>query len=66
MLQLLAHRRPCSAFCAAAAAAPEGASVATEAPAVGKTLREVTQDDFYEVINSHGDKLTVVDCYTEW
>ncbi|KAL4423146.1 hypothetical protein ABPG77_007799 [Micractinium sp. CCAP 211/92] len=49
-----------------AAAAPEGASVATEAPAVGKTLREVTQDDFYEVINSHGDKLTVVDCYTEW
>lgn len=51
---------------AAAAAAPEGAAVTTESPAAGKTLREVTKDDFYEAIKSHGDRLTVVDCYTEW
>lgn len=49
-----------------AAAAPEGAAVTTESPAAGKTLREVTKDDFYEAIKSHGDRLTVVDCYTEW
>ena len=38
---------------------------AAAAPA-GKALREVTKDDFYDVIGEAGSKLTVVDCYTDW
>ncbi|PRW05787.1 thioredoxin F- chloroplastic-like [Chlorella sorokiniana] len=51
---------------ATAAAAGDAAAVSTEAPAAGKKLQEVTQADFYDVIGAAGDRLVVVDCYTDW
>jgi thiol:disulfide interchange protein len=56
---------------AASAAAGAGAAAETEAAAPaaappGKTLREVTHEDYYAAIEAAGDKLVVVDCYTEW
>ena len=55
------------AFPPAAAATGNAAAAVTETEAAaGKHLQEVTKDDFYEVIKAAGDKLVVVDCFTEW
>ena len=37
-----------------------------DAAAAAKPLQELLQEDFYQVIEAAGDKLVVVDCYTEW
>ncbi|KAI3431259.1 hypothetical protein D9Q98_004322 [Chlorella vulgaris] len=51
---------------AGAGAAAETEAAAPAAAPPGKTLREVTHEDYYAAIEAAGDKLVVVDCYTEW
>lgn len=52
---------------AAADAAPAAAAPAPPAVAEGgKALREVKKEDYYEAIKEAGNKLVVVDCFTDW